>query len=293
MKIPRRYSLNRILWLAAIAEIVALLRKIPRRFSLKSLLLFTTLVALLVGLHCLPDPELRERVRLHELGVTWYRGYDPVRFTFLPWRTYDPVVVVEVEDQDITDAKLTVLASLSSLRELRLFNCPRVTKKVVEQFEELPNLEKITLSGPQITDEWIDALCRLDNVRKLALPNTQITDAGVERLQSMSNLRTLNLHGTPITDEALRFVKNIPLLQLDVSDTAVTDQGLKHLGENVTLRSITVAGTEVTGKGINAYLTSLPETSVTFPEVRVLADRTQLQTVEPGLQFNGGKRRGW
>ncbi|HEY7427841.1 MAG TPA: hypothetical protein VH682_26655 [Gemmataceae bacterium] len=219
---------------------------------------------------------------------------------------------VQIRDED-----LSVLAGLTALRELEIYDTP-ITGVGLKHLADLPLLRKLELTvGHDLTDAGFQELSRLTQVRSLDLTFTAVSDARLKLLADMKKLRKLRIdpgsreggeaRGEPVTDEGLKAVmrltdlrvlalKWVPvndarvkdlaglpeLRELDLSSTEVTDAVFKTLMDFRKLRKLNLVGkVKVTGTGLG-QLAKLPELrsleiSVTAAGLKELPRLTQLE----------------
>jgi hypothetical protein len=89
---------------------------------------------------------------------------------------------LNLESTRVTDASLTVIASMKSLTELDLSQCA-------------------------VSDDGIQALANHPALRQLWLSNTQITDASLKTLATIPKLERVAIDGTAITDQGWQALK--------------------------------------------------------------------------------------
>jgi tetratricopeptide (TPR) repeat protein len=100
--------------------------------------------------------------------------------------------------QDVSDAGLAHLKSLTLLRDLELMNT-KITDAGLVHLTGLKGLEKLNLASTRVGDNGLAALKDLTKLRELNLTYTNVTDRGLEQLKSLKSLTSLNLTSTRIT----------------------------------------------------------------------------------------------
>lgn len=101
----------------------------------------------------------------------------------------------------VTDACVTHLAGLQSLKELRLDAI--VTVRPGE-----------SAYRTDITDKGLSQIARLKKLETLSLSGAQITDEGLQQLAGLPSLTWLNVQCSPVTEEGLRRLqKKLPALR--------------------------------------------------------------------------------
>jgi hypothetical protein len=89
---------------------------------------------------------------------------------------------LNLESTRVTDASMTVIASMKTLEELDLSQCA-------------------------VSDDGIQALANHPALRQLWLSNTQITDASLKTLATIPKLERVAIDGTAITDQGWQALK--------------------------------------------------------------------------------------
>jgi Leucine-rich repeat (LRR) protein len=208
----------------------------------------------------------------------------------------------------VGDAGLEHLRRLPRLRSLFLAGS-RITDTGLANIESLSELECISLGDTGITDAGLQHFQNLRKLRSLYLSDTRVTGSGFEHLQGMAKLEDLNLRNCPLVGENLRWLRQLPLHELNLDgcrdvtdsglqylrsmsnlydlsleDTAITDAGLKNLQGLSSLRWLTLRRTKVTDKGLETIqrLTGLTclgldECSVTDAGLKHLEGFTHLE----------------
>jgi hypothetical protein len=148
------------------------------------------------------------------------------------------ILTIDLHKTTITDADLTRLEGLRSLRLLNLY-------------------------GTKITDAGLQSLSGLTGLQTLYLNGTGVTDAGLQYLQQLKSLNELGLNQTQVTDEGLAYLRGLTgLRSLSLSGTKVTDRGLEQLKGLRSLKRIYLARTGVTAAGIQELKRSLPAVQI-------------------------------
>ncbi|MBL8796036.1 MAG: sigma-70 family RNA polymerase sigma factor [Planctomycetia bacterium] len=172
-----------------------------------------------------------------------------------------------IENTDLDDAQLAVLADLSPLRIL-ILKRTKVTDEGLHQISRLhglrhlvleddgltgknlgalPALQTLELRGNSFTSDSAAYLRGLKQLTALHLKFTRFTESGLQDLVSLdgleqrSRLETLVVAGDALTDRGLAHLKGLAALHtLRLHLTPLTDQGLRHLPEMPALRRLTL-----------------------------------------------------
>src|SRR5262249_46029726 len=102
-----------------------------------------------------------------------------------------PIYSLKLGGSSADETQFSVLARLTSLRELDLSNC-QITDATLSHLRKLSKLSDLDLSGAKISDAGLDALLGLKELTVLKLEGTEITDAGVAKLLTIPTLESLH-----------------------------------------------------------------------------------------------------
>lgn len=145
----------------------------------------------------------------------------------------DQLMRLEVDDADISDADLELLA-------------------------ELPNLTLLKLGG-EVGDEGLAHIAHIETLEVLNLPKGDFHDDSLAMLADLPKLKQLRLHSPHVGDEGLRFIASLPALKyLHIIDCPITADGLAHLHSMTNLQSFYLDGCDVEDEAIYALLDALP-----------------------------------
>lgn len=139
--------------------------------------------------------------------------------------------------EHITETGMDALRTLTHLKVVRMggMHLPENTFKVMSTFPELEELD-IVSSRPFPKD--ISSLKNAKKLHTLKLNNTDVSDKDVDTISSLGTLKYLYLRNCRITDAALKKVKKLALLRLDVSGNKLTNAGVSSLASMKTLRDL-------------------------------------------------------
>jgi Leucine-rich repeat (LRR) protein len=84
---------------------------------------------------------------------------------------------------NVSDAGLEHLKGLKQLRELNLWNDPKIKGPGLKHLAGLDSLERLNLGQTQIRDEDLQHLVGLKRLKFLDTSRTQVTDAGARALR--------------------------------------------------------------------------------------------------------------
>ena len=141
----------------------------------------------------------------------------------------DRIVAVSLSKAGDPRALLPLLPKTLRVLSLNDTDIGDADLKVVATFKQL---EQLGLKGTKITDAGLAQIAGLSRLEILALSGTNVTDAGLAHVAKLEGITGLNLTGTKITDAGLPQLKPLGrLTKLNVTDTAVTEAGAKKAKE--------------------------------------------------------------
>jgi hypothetical protein len=165
------------------------------------------------------------------------------------------------------------LRNLQEHHELRYLSLIEtlVDDNGLEAIQCMPQLEVLRLPY-RTSDAGLKVVGKLTNLRELYLEGgdvdgvrAHVTDDGLKNLAGLTKLTKLSLSRKKgFTGAGLRYLKDAPLLELDLSKTEVNDQGLTALKQLKKLQRLRLNYTKVTDKVV-AELLALP--SLKFVEL--------------------------
>jgi hypothetical protein len=173
----------------------------------------------------------------------------------------------------------TILDELSQLDSLSLnLDQSDVTDAKIERLARLKSLTTLSLTRTQVDDAMLEKLRPLTRLKELHLAGTQVTDAGLEHLDAFKNLRVLGLGNVPITDQGIASIVVLSELErLTLSHAEATDAGIMRLGGLSKLRQLWL-GDEIPPTTIAELQKLLPACGIVQPSVLFPAMTTNTQT---------------
>lgn len=166
------------------------------------------------------------------------------------------VVIVHLEDADISDSDLLHLKDFPKLGGLYLNRTP-ITNASLPTIEELGELQDLDLSGTKITKIRLKGLSKLQDLKMSGTPVESVQILG------LADLRVFDAGGTKIDDADLDDLIILPKLHtLKLQDTGVTDAGLIRLKMMPSLRSVWIKGARVSQDGISQLKQARPDITV-------------------------------
>lgn len=173
----------------------------------------------------------------------------------------------------VTDSGLAFLSRLSLLSELDLTDYTQVTDQGVSQLSTMTRLKKLSLSNTQVTDAGLPSLRGLQELQELCLDRTAVTSRGVaELITCLPHLQVLGLASTQVGDTVVRrgLIRCNQLVKLNLSRTRITDHGLKFL-KHMPLAQVNLDGTGVSLIGIASLLTFTNISSIRASNTRTIS----------------------
>ncbi len=150
-----------------------------------------------------------------------------------------------------SDADLLALSKHPGLGSLDLRSAARVTDKGFAALKEVPNLQRLYLSGCSLETADATAIGSLRPLTLLVLAGCKLTDAEVAKFAKLKNLKSLDLMDTPVTDKAVDTLLALAKLEeLNLSGTRVMDAGAKKLLALEGLKLLQLNNTKVSAAAI-------------------------------------------
>ncbi|PNT71614.1 uncharacterized protein LOC100844673 isoform X2 [Brachypodium distachyon] len=143
---------------------------------------------------------------------------------------------------------LAYLGSFRYLRVLKLADCKNVNNSAVWALSGMSTLKELVLSRcSRISDAGIKHIVSIDSLEKLHLSETGLTDNGVTLISALQNLDLLDLGGIHMTDKTLRSLQVLTRLEhLDIWGSEITNEGASVLKAFTRLSFLNVSWTHVT-----------------------------------------------
>jgi hypothetical protein len=116
------------------------------------------------------------------------RAWPPAAYA--EFREHPDVQVVQMANEDVTDAQLEALKDLPALEEVDL-NLTAVSDKGMALLAGLPKLKTLHLRNTKVTDEGLEKLIASASLEKLDLRGTAVTPAAAEKWKASKPGRTL------------------------------------------------------------------------------------------------------
>lgn len=156
---------------------------------------------------------------------------------------------IDLSGNTAVDAEwLAYLGAFRYLRVLKMADCKNVNSAAVWALSGMSTLKELDLSRcSRISDAGIKHIVSNDSLEKLHLSDTGLTDNGVMLISALKNLQLLDLGGIHMTDKALRSLQVLTQLEhLDIWGSEITDEGASVLIAFTRLRFLNVSWTYVT-----------------------------------------------
>ncbi len=158
---------------------------------------------------------------------------------------------VAVVFEKVSDADLLALSKHPGLGSLDLRSAAKVTDKGFAALKEVPNLQRLYLSGCSLEVADATAIGTLRPLTLLVLAECKLTDAEVAKFAKLKNLKSLDLMNTGVTDKSVDTLLALTKLEeLNLSGTRVADAGAKKLLALEGLRLLQLNNTKVSAGAI-------------------------------------------
>ncbi|WP_010584086.1 leucine-rich repeat domain-containing protein [Schlesneria paludicola] len=200
--------------LASLTKLISLRLAVPNDEALSDLAALTELGDLSVegnicgrGFHRFPETSELHSLRIASAknisdeirSINTFRGIRRLVFSYTP----------------ITDNHLRALRPTVA----RLFGFEaygsEITDDGVREFQDLPELERLSLVGAHITDTGVMAMRQLPKLRELTLVDNELTDNCIKHLKQFSQLRHVSLCKTKVSVQGgVRLKQALPDVEL-------------------------------------------------------------------------------
>ncbi|KAG6926056.1 hypothetical protein G0U57_012870 [Chelydra serpentina] len=160
----------------------------------------------------------------------------------------------------VTDSGLHFLCRLQGLLELDLTDFTHITDEGLRHLPRLHRLRQLSLCNTLVTDSGLQHVQGLQHLEELCLDRTAVSSAGVARcITRLPLLQVLGLASTPVGDSVVRLgiSRCKQLLKVNLSRTRVTDRGLRYLRQ-VPIAQVNLDGSGVTAAGVASLLAACP-----------------------------------
>ncbi|XP_044487447.1 disease resistance protein RPV1 isoform X2 [Mangifera indica] len=159
------------------------------------------------------------------------------------------VEVIDLRGESSVDGEwLAYLGACRYLRSLNLADCYRISSSAIWPLAGMTSLKELDISRcVKVTDDGIRHLLSIPTLEKLCLSETGVTENGVQLLSSLKNLSVLDLGGLPVTDRVLSSLQVLTKLQyLDLWGSKISNKGASALEMFPRLSFLNLAWTNVT-----------------------------------------------
>ncbi|EOY25009.1 Leucine-rich repeat family protein, putative isoform 1 [Theobroma cacao] len=156
---------------------------------------------------------------------------------------------IDLRGENCVDAEwMAYLGAFRYLRSLNLADCHRINNSALWSLVGMTSLKEVDLSRcMKVTDASIRHLLSISTLEKLWISETGITANGVALLSSLKNLSVLDLGGLPVTDTVLNSLQALTKLQhLDLWGSKISNKGALVLQRFSKLSFLNIAWTNVT-----------------------------------------------
>ena len=172
--------------------------------------------------------QLADYAAKHACAIT-IEG-EPVSAAAVRALTTIPIHVLELNNTQLDDDKLGIVANVKSLRMLNIALNPAAGNSGLKHLGALSNLRHLIVYGSAVDDEGLVHLRPHHNLTHLSLGRTVIGDEGLAKLSHLKNLESLDLEATKVTDKGLPALHSLTHFQsLNLAETSVTESGVTAL----------------------------------------------------------------
>ncbi len=155
-----------------------------------------------------------------------------------------------------TSADDTGIAKLSALKQLKVLAVDQlwVSTAALQELLQAKTLEELYLKGTLVDDDSMAVVSQFPSLKKLRISSTQVGNAGLEHLTACKNLEELDLsENSLIDDNGLQYVGRMTSLKkLNLWRDAVSDAGIAHLSSLTGLTWLNLDNTQLSDGGLSA-----------------------------------------
>ncbi len=171
---------------------------------------------------------------------------------------------LDLSTTQITGPGIVVLKELPELRKLGLGHT-LIDDKAMENVGELKGLQELNLSRTAVTDRGMAELGKLDDLEALDISESiTITGTFFQNLKSNKKLKVLRAHHTILRGDAMKFLANCPIEELNLEATAMTDVGMLTIGKMNKLQILNLGHCNITDEGIKKMVVMKDLETVSF-----------------------------
>ncbi|XP_008783847.2 putative adenylate cyclase regulatory protein isoform X1 [Phoenix dactylifera] len=177
---------------------------------------------------------------------------------------------IDLKGASYVDAEwMAYLGAFRYLRSLNLADCRAINNSALWLVTGMTSLKELDLSRcSKITDAGLKHVLSIKNLEKLCISETGLTADGVMLLSSLSNLCLLDIGGIPVTDKALSSLQVLTRLEhLDLWGSKISNNGAAVLKTFPRLSFLNLAWTNVTRLPNLPSLTCLNMSSCTIRSI--------------------------
>lgn len=165
-------------------------------------------------------------------------------------------------EADISDGGLAGLASLQSLRRVKLPHRGeiQITDDGLTALGKLPYLQELSLESDQVTGRGLAALSHCEKFEILQIFDGPVTTEGLASLRELPHLRSLTLHRTEVDDGLAPIIAGMSQLEeLDLQENEITDAFFENWGPPPQLTHLNLAHTNLTDRGVELLCDNPPK----------------------------------
>lgn len=156
---------------------------------------------------------------------------------------------INLKGENLVDAEwMAYVGAFRHLRVLNMADCRGIANSALWSITGMTSLMELDLSRcSKVTDAGIEHLLSIPNLKKLCISETGVTANAVMRLSSLKKLSFLDLGGLPVTDQALHSLQVMTELEyLDLWGSQISNMGVSILKMFPKLSFLSLAWTNVT-----------------------------------------------
>lgn len=163
----------------------------------------------------------------------------------------------------VTNDGIAVIKDMPELRSLGLA-FTEINDKSMGLVGQQTGLKELNLAKTGVTDFGLSELGDLDNLEVLDISSTGITGAGFEKFKKNKKLRVLRAQHSAIQNEALKYLTQCPIEELNLDVTGISDPGFIYVARMSKMKRLSVEFCGVSDLSVNKMVVMKDLETVSF-----------------------------
>lgn len=163
----------------------------------------------------------------------------------------------------VTNDGIAVIKDMPELRSLGL-GYTAIDDRSMGLVGQQTGLTELNLAKTSVTDFGLGELGDLENLEVLDISSTGITGAGFDKFKKNKHLRVLRAQHSAIQNEALKYLTNCPIEELNLDVTGISDPGFIYVARMSKMQRLSVEFCGVSDLSINKMVVMKDLESISF-----------------------------